>query len=307
MKQKLVTVSVLCLLVILMACSSGGWEPPPDPLPNLPAYTMQVVSGGEVNETNTGSGNTANWGAGNLPGYAKPYTVNAFSIGDTEVTYELWKAVYDWATDAARGLNVYTFANPGRQGGDGASGPVGNNRHPVTTVSWRDAVVWCNAYSEAAGRTPVYYFGGAVLRQSEGDSVTAGNGKADQAVINTGNGYRLPSSAQWEYAARGGVPSTGTPWTHTYAGSNAEDAVAWHSGISGGETHPVKTLAANDLGLYDMSGNMREWCQDPYSGTYRVFRGGSWYDGASGCAVSGWSSYNPSSWRPYLGFRVVCP
>jgi formylglycine-generating enzyme required for sulfatase activity len=264
---------------------------------------MQAVPGGEVNETNTGSGNTANWGAGNLPGYAKPYTVNAFSIGETEVTYELWRAVYDWAL--GRG---YSFANAGQQGGKSGGGPGDTNQHPVTTISWRDAVVWCNAYSEAAGRTPVYYFGGTVLRQSEGDSVTGGNGKADKAVPNSSaNGYRLPSSAQWEYAARGGVPSASTPWTYTYAGSNTEDDVAWYTTNSGDTTHPVKAKAVNDRGLYDMSGNVGEWCWDLYSGTYRVYRGGSWFNAASGCAVSVWSSYNPYIRFPYLGFRVVCP
>jgi formylglycine-generating enzyme required for sulfatase activity len=232
---------------------------------------------------------------------AMPVQVSAFSMGETEVTYELWRAVYDWAL--GRG---YTFANAGRQGGDNSTGPVGTNRHPVTTISWRDAVVWCNAYSETVGRAPVYYFGGAVLRQSEGDSVTAGNGKADKAVINTGNGYRLPSSAQWEYAARGGNPNDATAWAYTYAGSNTEDDVAWYTTNSSGTTHPVKAKAANSRGLHDMSGNVWEWCQD-LSGVTRVGRGGSWSVDASYCVVSRWAYGDPGDRRPNLGFRVVCP
>jgi formylglycine-generating enzyme required for sulfatase activity len=131
-------------------------------------------------------------------------TFPAFYIGETEITYELWKAVYDWATDSARGANQYTFANAGRQGGDTGTGPVGTDQHPVTEISWRDAVVWCNACSEAAGKTPVYKYGGAVLRESEGSGVSEGSGKAEQAAIDpAADGFRLPPEAEWEYAARG--------------------------------------------------------------------------------------------------------
>jgi formylglycine-generating enzyme required for sulfatase activity len=235
-----------------------------------------------------------------------PVHVPAFYIGETEVTYQLWKAVYDWAAD--RG---YSFANPGRQGGNGTTGggPVGDNQHPVTEISWRDAVVWCNAYSEAMGKAPVYEVSGAVLRESEGSSVAAGDGKADNAVINAGNGYRLPSSEQWEYAARGGAPSVGEPWTFPYAGSDAADGVAWYQRNSGLETHEVKTKAANSLGLYDLTGNVWEWCQDPYTGgTRRVFRGGGWNNSALYYLGIAWcSSDYPRDGSSTLGFRVVCP
>jgi formylglycine-generating enzyme required for sulfatase activity len=264
---------------------------------------MRAVPAGTVNVDVDYNGVTAGNGGGPFSNAAaENVAILAFSMGETEVTYELWKAVYDWAV--GRG---YTFANAGRQGGDGASGPVGTNRHPVTTISWRDAVVWCNAYSEAAGRTPVYYFGGAVLRQSEGNSVLDGNGKAEKAVINTGNGYRLPSSAQWEYAARGGVPDTNPPWTYTYARSDTENDVAWYTTNSGGTTHQVKTKAANSRGLSDMSGNVWEWCQDLYSGTKRVIRGGSWVYVAALCAVAHRDGDFPAGRYENLGFRVVCP
>jgi formylglycine-generating enzyme required for sulfatase activity len=260
----------------------------------VPAGTVNVDVDYNGGTAGNGDGPFSNAAASNVP-------VSAFYIGETEVTYQLWKAVYDWAV--GRG---YSFANPGRQGGDNSTGPVGTNRHPVTTISWRDAVVWCNAYSEAMGRTPVYYFGGAVLRQSEGDSVAAGNGKADKAVINTGNGYRLPSSAEWEYAARGGVPSSGTPWTYIYAGSNTEANVAWYNGNSGDTTQQVGGKTGNSLGLRDMSGNVLEWCWD-LLGVQRVTRGGSWHVDASDCAVARWVIGIPNDWAPDLGFRVVCP
>jgi formylglycine-generating enzyme required for sulfatase activity len=256
----------------------------------VPAGTVNVdVDYTGVSPTNTGPFTNAS---------SANVTIPAFSMGESEVTYELWRAVYDWAV--SRG---YTFANAGRQGGKSGGGLVGNNRHPVTTISWRDAVVWCNAYSEAMGRAPVYYFGGAVLRQSEGNSVAAGNGKADKAVINPGNGYRLPSSAQWEYAARGGVPSAGTPWTYTYAGSNTVGDVAVYNTT---QTATVKSKAANSRGLYDMTGNVWEWCQDLYSDA-ALFLGGGWSFGASDCKVSSWGDAWPYGADKRLGFRVVCP
>ena len=128
--------------------------------------------------------------------------------------------------------------------------------------------------------------------------------------------FALPTEAQWEYAARGGTKSQGCK----YAGSNNLDDVAWYRDNSGIETHPVKTKAANELGLYDMSGNVWEWCSDWYgdyssdaqtnpkgasSGSYRVVRGGGWFSLAWCCRVSSRSNYNPSYRRDDLGLRLV--
>ena len=106
----------------------------------------------------------------------------------------------------------------------------------------------------------------------------------------TGQNFRLPSEAEWEYAARGGNRSKG----YKYAGSNDVDAVAWYGGNSGNTTHPVKTKQPNELGIYDMSGNVWEWCQDnwcddynsPHDSGFRVLRGGSWYFDAGHVRVS---------------------
>lgn len=132
----------------------------------------------------------------------------------------------------------------------------------------------------------------------------------------TGRRFRMPTEAEWEYAARGGRKSRG----YKYAGSNTLGDVAWYDGNSGGAPHPVKTKAANELGLYDMSGNVWEWCSDwydsyssgsqsnpqgPGSGSGRVLRGGCWDFGAWYSRVSNRDYDTPSSCNSYLGFRLA--
>ena len=133
----------------------------------------------------------------------------------------------------------------------------------------------------------------------------------------TGKNFRLPTEAEWEYAARGGNGSQG----YKYSGSNTISDVAWYNGNSGSETHNVKTKSPNELGIYDMSGNVFEWCEDwyggyssgsqtnptgPSSGFFRVLRGGSWYSNTKACRVSNRSNDSPGSRYSRYGFRVVC-
>ena len=130
------------------------------------------------------------------------------------------------------------------------------------------------------------------------------------------NGYRLPTEEEWEYAARGGVKSKG----YTYSGSNDPDKVAWYGDNSGSATHEVGKKSPNELGLYDMSGNVYEWCWDwygeyngetgknhygPESGTDRVLRGGGWYSFARVARSACRDGYGPSNRGSIVGFRFA--
>ena len=131
-----------------------------------------------------------------------------------------------------------------------------------------------------------------------------------------GKKFRLPTEAEWEFAARGGNKSDG----YQYAGSNDLCEVAWWGKNSGGETHPVAELKPNELGIYDMSGNVWEWCQDcyddyphntqtnpvgPNDGARRVSRGGSWFNGAGGCRLSCRNYFTPDDCDESMGLRLV--
>jgi formylglycine-generating enzyme required for sulfatase activity len=203
--------------------------------------------------------------------------VSTFYIGKYEVRWDEFQTVRTWA--AANGYDI---------GGVGAG--TGSS-YPVTSVNWYSAVKWCNARSQMEGKTPAYTVGGVVYRT--GDQVPVVNASA--------NGYRLPSEKEWEWAARGGTQTQG----YAYSGSNDVNAVAWYSSNSGSATHVVGTKAANELGTYDMSGNVWEWCFDIYSGSLRVIRGGSWNSGAENCPVGYRGNINPTYGNINFGFRLA--
>ena len=198
---------------------------------------------------------------------------------------------------------------------------AGSNEYPVHSVTLSDyyigeTEVTQELWEAVMGSNPSYFKGS----QNPVEKVSWNDCKEFITKLNrlTGKNFRLPTEAEWEYAARGGNKSKGY---YKYSGSNTIDNVAWYDGNSSSATHNVKTKSPNELGIYDMSGNVWEWCEDwfgdyssgsqtnptgPSSGSYRVLRGGSWYGSAKGYRVSGRGNDDPGSRYTNYGFRLAC-
>lgn len=236
-----------------------------------------------------------------------------FWIKQTEVSWDEWNAVKKYADDYK-----YPDIGKGRCGSvEGLSGD-----HPVTDITWLDAVKWCNLKSELEGLTPAYYTT-PVFAAAD----TLRNGNPVPFVKWDAAGYRLPTEAEWEFACR----ERGRKKNAFYQGDLSKpgfepldgslDKVGWYGGNSGGSTHPVQQKAANKLGLFDMHGNVAEWCwdwegllsaeeaEDPRGaeeGLFRVFRGGSWADPARCCRAAYRVYYSPVAPSSVLvGFRPI--
>lgn len=253
--------------------------------------------------------------------------VSAFYMDKFEVTKALWDEVKVWGDG-----NGYVFPNPG-------NGKAAN--HPVQYISWDDAVVWCNARSQKEGKVPAYY------ANAELTKVYKTRGLAP--FVNWNAGYRLPTEAEWEKAARGGVSGHRFPWSAADKIDKIShaDTISWiranYSSVSsdpydisnvrgynpiyavGNEpfTSPVGSFVANGYGLYDMAGNVAEYCWDGYApyptqmetvpdprgptrGSFRVIRGGSWFHNAVHCRTARryGSAESPST---IYGFRTALP
>ncbi|MCL2442377.1 MAG: SUMF1/EgtB/PvdO family nonheme iron enzyme [Treponema sp.] len=242
--------------------------------------------------------------------------ITGFYMGKYPVTQEQYVTVM--------GTNPSWF--DGSSGKEPASGQV-QGRRPVEMVSWYDAIVFCNRLSIMEGLTPAYIISGST-NPNDWEPIPADRDDLSRTVWDAvrimpgSTGYRLLTEAQWEYAAKGGNDSHGN---FTYSGSNALDTVAWHGGVfsnSGNRTHEVGKKAQNILGIYDMSGNVWEWCWDwsgdytndtktdptgAVSGEYRVMRGGSWYNQAEYVRSVYRGYYYPYNRDFGVGFRVSRP
>jgi formylglycine-generating enzyme required for sulfatase activity len=202
------------------------------------------------------------------------------------VTWGLWKEVRDWAVANNKGYDLANIGNTYPQGRA--------DNFPVVYVSWYDVVKWCNARSEKEGLVPVYQVNWETYR----------NGQMVPVVNSAANGYRLPIDKEWEWAARGGLSSKG----YTYSGGNDPDAVAWTQENAKMETKIVGSKLPNELGIYDMSGNVFEWCWDKNPQNRRLnmkLRGGGWFFPVEKSKVSRGGGLNPDGrYRPF-GFRVA--
>jgi formylglycine-generating enzyme required for sulfatase activity len=274
-------ISFLATVILIGACSGEA------------ADNLVLVKGGTFKNTKSSY-------------YEKNVTISSFYIGKYDVTQKEWIEVMG--------------SNPSQFKGDNL---------PVEMVSWYDCVEFCNKKSTKEGLKPYYNI--------DKDKKDPNNTNNDDAIkwtvtINPeANGYRLPTEAEWEYAAGGGQMSM----SYTYSGSDELDQVAWDWENSGDvhltgfwnwplikhnhdRTHPAGSKEPNELGLYDMSGNVREWCWDWYagrggnvtdpqggkSGSLRVWKGGGWLGADFCCAPSFRAGYEPYQKGPDQGFRV---
>lgn len=241
--------------------------------PAVPQGMVRIPGG-------TNSGTDPDFGAYSL-------TVEAFYMDATEVTKAKWDEVYAWAV-----AHGYSFAYAG-------SGKAAN--HPVHTVRWYDCATWCNARSEKEGRTPCYNL-------------------SDWSCNFAANGYRLPTNTEWVYAARGGLSGRRFPWgdtiTHSQANYFSSSSYSYDTSPTRGShptyatggypyTSPAGAFAANGYGLYDMAGNVWEWCNDS-SGSPRRIRGGCWHDYANYARCGNSYSDLPAYATYDGGFRAVC-
>jgi formylglycine-generating enzyme required for sulfatase activity len=255
-----------------------------------------------------------------------------FYMGNFPVTQDLYTSVM------GSNPSYFSVANSREPADNEVAG-----KRPVEMVSWYDALVFCNKLSVQEGLNPIYSISGSTDPTLWGDVPATANDPTWDAVskVSGANGYRLPTEAEWEYACRAGKGTAFNCGTATPTDTSGYDAIVaplgWYTANSGDttltgaeytasmKTHEVGKKAANAWGLYDMHGNVYEWCGDwynasyyseagagadpagPAAGSYRVSRGGYWYDAARYLRSAFRSYYFPWDRFDYIGFRLVRP
>jgi formylglycine-generating enzyme required for sulfatase activity len=293
--------------ILAASGSQGGSAASSAGAKSAPAYPMVLVQGGTFR---MGSPDTEP-GRNPASETRREVTITkGFYIGKYPVTQDVYESVM--------GFNPSFFAsNP--------AGGEEQGKRPVEQVSWYDAIVFCNTLSALTGLSPVYEIKGSTDPSDWGTVPTRANAPAWDAVgLRSANGYRLPTDAEWEYACRAGTTTAFNCGTSAYAGMGdyaaIVDPLGWYAGNCANKTHEVGKKSANAWGLYDMHGNVYEWCGDwtgvygagpaadpagPASGVYRMVRGGRWGSEARYLRSASWGIASPWSRISNLGFRLV--